>query len=568
MHVRPGFFWFVLFFASSVFISDTFAHGGTYSQPAQPKPNNSTPRNTGSPRGGGTTPGQAPTWTNWWEHNKEDFFDVRARRQAQSDLEASNEGYAADALHQPANPKDIRDVVIPVLVAALRDKATDVRDAACVAVGRAGSAPEAAAFQACLTDRVDSVREAALLGLGLLKHPIAEQMVIDHMLAPTTDAKERGVAAFALGLSGGKRAKDALTKNLGSSDPIAGVPALRVRQLEGCRAFGLGLIGDATAVADLLAAYKKASTREPNFLPMALQGLNLLRDPATGAFAISQLDDRKDEVKRAAAILAGRTIKAEDDKDVKRLIAFWDSESDLFAKNFTTISLGRIAGPLAVAKLKGIYETSKNREERCFAVLALGISKDMSIAKMLREEFMKEKDISLRSATAIALAILDDQEAAPLIHQQLAGAENPELQGYLVTALAMLEWKAALPEIKKLSSSARHPDLVRSCALALSLMQDSTSLELMITLLKNSGSTSVKGGMAGALGRIGDRRAIEPLIKIVNDASETDLTRAFAIVALGLIADKSPKSAFTRITIDVNYGLTNCEAQTVVIDIF
>ena len=549
--------------------ADARAHGGQYSNPAIPRPDPSTPSSGKTPpRGGGVTAATTPNWENWWEHNKEEFFDVRARRQAKSDQEQeAGEGYTGSDLHQSASRSEIRDVIVPTIAAALKDKSSDVRDAAAIAMGRIGMAPELAKLQPLLDDANTAVREAAILGIGLLKHSMAEEVLIGLMQKPDTDAKERGLCALALGLSGGDRALAALKKNLGSDSPLPGVAAVKARQLEGARALGIGLFAKAENAAVLLDAFKKGDTKDAAFRPLVLVGLSRAADASCQAIVFEGLRDKKDDVRRGAAILAGRCFAADQTKEVKKLVALWDEENDLHARAFLTISLGRIGGDSAVPKLKTIFKEARSKDDRAFAAIALGIAKSAAEAPLLREALQKEKDISVRSAAAVALAIMDDAESAKAIHALLAN-ENPELQSYMVTALAMLDHKPALVDVRRLVGEARHPLLARNSGLALGLMHDTTALDQMLSQLRNSGSIAVKGGMATAIGRIGDRRSIDRLIEIVKDASATDQTRAFAVVALGLIGDKSQRSEFTRISIDSNFGLQTCEAFSTAIDVF
>ena len=76
--------------------------------------------------------------------------------------------------------------------------------------------------------------------------------------------------------------------------------------------------------------------------------------------------------------------------------------------------------------------------------------------------------------------------------------------------------------------------------------------------------------LASALGYIGDRRTIKPLTRMMRKSEHTKLTRAFAIVALGMIADKERLPWNAKIGENIDYRsavetLTN--AGTGVLDI-
>ena len=59
--------------------------------------------------------------------------------------------------------------------------------------------------------------------------------------------------------------------------------------------------------------------------------------------------------------------------------------------------------------------------------------------------------------------------------------------------------------------------------------------------------------IASALGFIGDRRTISPLVKMLFNPELTEISRAFAAVALGGVADKEPLPWNSKIGTDMNY---------------
>ncbi len=548
-----------------------WAHGGQYGGPGQggggtPGPGPG-PR---SPKNGGVTSGRDPSWLNWWDRNREEYFNVRQRRVDKSGAnEANNEKYdVGGAAHQSASKEDIRNVIIPALMGLVGDKSADVRDATAIALGRAGEVPVLSAIQKLLGDKNRRVRQGAIMGLGLLRHPMADQVLTQVLLAPNTAFKDRGMAAIALGLGGGDKAQKSLTKRLGERHPFSKLSALKSREVDGCRAMGLGLLGRSENATPLMAALKSDKTKDKSFTAMALVGLAKLADPLSAEFGMKGLKARSNDTRRGAAILLGRTIKSDDKKTIKKLLKHWKKEKDAHARYFLTISLGRIGGDEILSALRKNLLKNKNREDRAYSALALGVAQDLSTAPDMLKILSKERDVSLRGAMAIALAIMDHRASSPTLFAILKKTKNPDLRSSLITALAMLDHTKALLEIRQILAEARNERLVRSCGLAMAVMYDDDSLKQMVSTLKNSGSIQVKGGMASALGRTGDRRVIEPLIKLIKTNSETDLTRAFAVVALGLVGDKAPTSEFTRVSIDSNYAMINAQAFLEIIDIF
>ncbi len=546
------------------------AHGGQYTGP---KPGGvGTPRRgpTGAPRGGGVTAGLTPSWRDWWDRNREEFFNVLARRQSKADPatpeEEQNEG--ASALFQPLTEEELRTLVRPLIVAALADKSAEVRDAAAIALGRAGAIPQLEALKVALKDSRKSVREAATLGITLLQHPMAEQVLVDRLTQTDLGHRERGITALALGLSGGKRAFKALTDRLGKDGALRRVSRAKAREVEGARVYALGLIGTDAARAAITSALSSHSTKDSTFIPMALTALAHCGDPSSAGDVFRYLGHKKREIRRSAAIAAGRVATKKDKKWVQLLVRRQAAEKDMLARNFMLFSLGRIGGDQAVKTLRSVFRKDRQRAARAVAAVALGIARATTEIPALRKAVTAGKDETLRGAAAIALGIMGDRAAARDILKVLDGTGNPALQADLVTALGMLEAEEAGPAVRTLIARARNGRLVQACGYYLAVAGDSESIDLLLSLLEKSGSIQVKGGVATALGRSHDGRAAKRLASIVESARSTDQTRAFAIVALGLIADRVPISDFARVSIDSNYALQNADALREVIDIF
>ena len=69
----------------------------------------------------------------------------------------------------------------------------------------------------------------------------------------------------------------------------------------------------------------------------------------------------------------------------------------------------------------------------------------------------------------------------------------------------------------------------------------------------NDGNLAKLSSIASALGFIGDQRTIAPLKKMLLDSSMSQLSRAFAAVALGGVADKESLPWNSKISTNINY---------------
>ena len=89
---------------------------------------------------------------------------------------------------------------------------------------------------------------------------------------------------------------------------------------------------------------------------------------------------------------------------------------------------------------------------------------------------------------------------------------------------------------------------------ALGKLGDKGVTELLQNMMVEGDQTLAKmSAIASALGYIGDYRTIRPLNDMLFDGNLPDLTRAFAAVALGGVADKEPLPWNSKIGVDINY---------------
>jgi HEAT repeat protein len=107
---------------------------------------------------------------------------------------------------------------------------------------------------------------------------------------------------------------------------------------------------------------------------------------------------------------------------------------------------------------------------------------------------------------------------------------------------------AAMPESRRL------PDLLQRLAVAL-LRDRRVTGTLVGTLAPADGAPplSVLAAAAAALGRVGDYGSVEPLLRLLEDRERGPLARAFAAVALGLVAERRPLPWNAPVAEDLNY---------------
>jgi HEAT repeat protein len=106
---------------------------------------------------------------------------------------------------------------------------------------------------------------------------------------------------------------------------------------------------------------------------------------------------------------------------------------------------------------------------------------------------------------------------------------------------------------------------------ALGLIGDSSVTTLLCAQTEAPDAGLVRlAAASAALGQIGDRRSIEPLLRMLRNDKLTDLSRAFAAVALGGVCDKDAMPWNTAYATHTNYRAateTLTDGQSGILDI-
>src|SRR5262249_19593333 len=156
-----------------------------------------------------------------------------------------------------------------------------------------------------LSDKDREVVEAAVIGLGIIGQPAADDALVRILTEAAGTARRKGLAALSLGLSGGDGAPDALFKNLGAGKPLLGEAARTV----GAALWTGGDKRDPRTDRSQDAAKKiqQALTEEfknRKYVGLGLAGLARPRSPDCVKFVAGLLSEPRADVRAAAAIAA------------------------------------------------------------------------------------------------------------------------------------------------------------------------------------------------------------------------------------------------------------------------
>jgi HEAT repeat protein len=147
-------------------------------------------------------------------------------------------------------------------------------------------------------------------------------------------------------------------------------------------------------------------------------------------------------------------------------------------------------------------------------------------------------------AVSLALSERKTLRAAPageVLQGVLARVEDPEARGHTLVATGLLGHGVDERELRESLNGVRYqPALLWSSAVALGLLGDNHAVETLVELLAGARSSASRAALAAALGTIGDQRAVAPLLALADDEGIPTGTKAFVVIALGLVCDRDP----------------------------
>ena len=145
---------------------------------------------------------------------------------------------------------------------------------------------------------------------------------------------------------------------------------------------------------------------------------------------------------------------------------------------------------------------------------------------------------------ALLILILSRQETS----------KNQPVKGYCAVALGMLDYQPAKESLRKQIVYKGIEFKYRvNLARALGALGDHESSIDLIERLGSARTLAETAALAQAIGLIGGTSATEALTRLVMDESQKPLSRAFAIMALGLLYEKTEKRFNAPLSIGLNY---------------
>ncbi|MEZ5989590.1 MAG: HEAT repeat domain-containing protein [Planctomycetota bacterium] len=587
--------------------------GGPTTPTAPTAPTGGGGRQGATTGGGYTLEADLTKWEFWWEFNKDPFLDLKSKVFAGAVTSGSDDfelgrGRKSNTTSTLAPNDTDKKQVIETLKKQLQDPSSnrDIVSSCLMALAKIGGDTSVIPmFKKFLPDADQEKRETAALALGItaLKEVVPDltALALDNdegrklVAKNSVDYRTRSFSCYGLGLVANRNHDLALQRqvfqtmkavlengnNARRDEKVAALNAIRLLQLEDAGeeytklrdevvAYLLDYLGREKDETDLVRSHSLTALG-------TLVGRNGDEKGELKETLVKLLNNRKEKsyIHQSAVIALGLMAKPEDEDACKALQSYLSKGRDPNARNFAAISLGQIGGESNKAYLYKTFTTSRTQDlVRPWLAFGLAIMDkhareadinldvDRTSADAIHREFRNMRNKSFAAGLALALGVMQYKDAALDIEKVLQETNEEEPQGYLCVSLGLLENAESKDMINKIVEGAtRRDQLLTQAAIALGLLGDKEISRKLTKRLEQDNVVAVYSAIATALGWIGDRYSISPLVQLAENKAQKDLPRAFACVALGLIADKEPLPWNSKIAINANYR-ANVETLT------
>lgn len=554
---------------------------------------------TPSAKGPSTPPAGPPAtdlsdWVFWWEFNKAGFLNLKSKISNAGSFTEVNGliGLGTGArttLTLAPSASERENVIVPALMRLIeKEDNRDVATSVLIAVAKVGLRPEQARqiFVQHLSAPVQEVGETAALAYGILGDelsiPLLEGLLNDSKEAQRlvgrseVPFRSRTFAAYSLGLIGRSSTDERIKmevatvllqtlqsdKSAAKDIRVACVISLGVLQLH-----------DPTEIVSKLRALlnqDRDSELVLAHIPNAMA--KLLRKVPAGDFTreatLDQLlqilrnkPKRNILIRQSAVQAVGMMATANDvrNEEIFKTLKFLSKKGrNQQLKHYTAIAMAHLgtADPAVrpdVMKFLMDHMKKSNTSYEPWCGLALGVMafhlQDDGIflppvaMEATLTAFKRCKAPDRKAAYALALGLMNNIAGADDIRDSMMRIQDSQFRGYAAVALGLLNSRVHMQLITEMvTESKRNPDLLKQASIGLGLMKDRNAVDLLLDYLKPQNGKrprlAVLSSVAMALGFIGDKSSVAPLMAAMANERIAPLGRAFAAVALGMVADQ------------------------------
>lgn len=556
-----------------------------------------------APLSGGRLPtGVDPgSWTLWWNHNREAYFDAIAWTRNVSNPFFTSSTRRVVALEQAT----IHEGIVPALLEALEhDPSAELRRGVLLSLAKIGHRQDGQLggsnlqdlLLAHLTDSNSLVAETACISLGVLDRPgvlpILASLLQDaeagrqRLKKQRVPQRMRAYAAYGIALLG-ERTEMADVRRFAShvlvqalQEDGGATPDMHVAAV-----IGLGLVGSGRQPVELLLdllADKREHTTVRAHAPAALAKLALGVDPQTRQQVVATLCDyagRKSEkasIQEGSLLALGQLLACgQQDAAARQELIKIAKGGKSQERGWAMIALAQIAArpePGATDPMAGSFDIQNvllkslprsSHTLQPWIALSLGVlahglrsqgeGVPASLGRALSDGLKATNSPESALAYGIGLGLARAPKGLETLTQKLSKFDV-DTRSLLSTAIGLQADPAAHSTLVEELHEARHaPGTLISSAHALALLNHTSVVDELLGMLQSCDCLLSTAGITQALARTRHPQAMAPLLKLLADRETSDAHRALAAVALGNLAEKDARPWSLRLSQDLNY---------------
>jgi HEAT repeat protein len=493
----------------------------------------------------------------WWEANKFDFIELRRIDDAVLTGQGTEpESPARRELRLASVRATVREEILPVLRKLATSNDPSVRSAAVVTLGKLRDEESIDLVRASLADGSFDVRRSSMLSLGVLDSGRASWLLMNIaddsrqgrtlVSSSPIPVDDRGTALLTAALRGDAAAEPLLLQMLTEPKDIN-------PELLAMVAGAAGLMGSSEAIRPLIdIAFEEDLPQTVR--SAAITALGRIGDPSVTP-ALMELLDGDIEPRRSAAVALGLVGHPGAARVIERLGGMLEHESDAVTRHFAAISLGRIGGVGARAKLLKAFEDPR-ADMRPWLALGLGLCERTTpsgeIPLVLLDRLETETNTDTRAACLIALGLCRTERGLAEVTEILR-LGKPNLAGFAALALGLSDQSSTAPALRQALATSTNPDVLRQTALALGILGDTSSIPALLELISTTSNPFVASYAAISVGFIGDAEASGLLLDLIEREGATGVTTTYAVAAVGQLFDLDRRPALSRLSSGDNY---------------
>ena len=471
----------------------------------------------------------------------------------------------------------VHSEIVPTLRDALSSGDPEIVDSAVLALGKVVGAADADQVLADIVGLVDSphktVRESAILSLGVLGSAFADAALLKIMTNADRSDLDRAFAATSLGAIGSPE----------SVDPLMDVILTEPNSSVDVRSMAILALGQFTERRDEIVTFLVALLGEKKFdrtavaqIPISLSRLGAPAKRALPTLMALAAARRTDIRMAESCVLAVGALADGDDAAARTLLMLTIGDSkNQQARHFAFIALGRLAGracrdeagnaemiDACTEFLLKELNKPKTKTHQPWAGLALAelatelrdsSSRRVQVMTRLSEAFEDSNNPSYKGAFAIALGRLNARAAGEMLFEEFLDTLDTSFRRYLAKSLMMMRHTDSLTAMRGRFANATNARVKKESLAVLATMGDPEALPILIDRLVGASSDKEAAWIAESIGCTRNSVVVPHLRAMVEDPKSSSRARAYACVALGILAEKTNEPWSARWADGTNY---------------